>query len=128
MEGTTPLSKKIQFQFDLPKNGIKPLVDGSVEVRVRTSRELSNTDLAELMGARGTTGWALFAAQQLRESDAQGIDLAPDFPKPEAKTPSQRLRAVLYRKWEQLGSPEAFERWYETKIETIITRIKEQLD
>jgi len=44
------------------------------------------------------------------------------------KTPSQRLRAVLYRLWEQTRPADVlFEEWYRGKMESIIERIKSQL-
>lgn len=45
----------------------------------------------------------------------------------EGKSPSQRLRAVIFRWWEQQGSPGEFERVYEAQIECLIQKYKNLL-
>lgn len=45
------------------------------------------------------------------------------------KTPSQRLRSVLFLRWEQLNRPtDDFDHWYKLAMEKIINEIKEKLD
>ena len=45
------------------------------------------------------------------------------------KTPSQRLRSVLFLRWEQLNRPTGdFDHWYKMAMEKIINEIKEKLD
>jgi hypothetical protein len=44
------------------------------------------------------------------------------------KSPSQRLRDVLYVLWEHRGSKGDFEQFYIASIEKVINRIKEELD
>jgi len=46
----------------------------------------------------------------------------------ENKTPSMRLRAVLFVAWQQANEPGAFEDFYRAKMEAIITKVKEQLN
>ena len=43
------------------------------------------------------------------------------------KSPSQRLRAVLFLLWEQQGSWGDFDTWYKAKIEEIIEHFKGKL-
>ena len=51
-----------------------------------------------------------------------------DFPRPHiASSPSQRLRYVLYRRWEQLNSTEPFDTWYERMLTGITERVKKSL-
>jgi len=48
---------------------------------------------------------------------------------PESKSPSQRLRAVLYRLWEQSdGGYSDFPLFYVSKMEKLIEHFKEKLD
>lgn len=56
--------------------------------------------------------------------DALDIDLQDN-----SKTPSQRLRAVLYRNWEKksLGHKE-FKAYYSYQMEQLITHFKDKLD
>lgn len=44
------------------------------------------------------------------------------------KSPSQRLRAVLYRYWEQVQSNVDFDRYYETKLTEITEHYRSKLD
>jgi len=49
---------------------------------------------------------------------------------PKKKTPSQRLRAVLWLLWEERTGniePEKFEEWYELQIERVIQAVKNKL-
>lgn len=46
----------------------------------------------------------------------------------ETKTCSQRLRATLFVFWTQQGKPGEFQNFYESKLESIITQIKNKLD
>lgn len=43
------------------------------------------------------------------------------------KTPSQRLRHVLYRLWEHEGSEESFNDFYVDRMEKLINNIKDRL-
>lgn len=44
------------------------------------------------------------------------------------KTKAQRLRAVIYKLWEQAGSMGSFETYYQAKMEDIIDHLKERLE
>ena len=52
-------------------------------------------------------------------------DVVPEFKGD--KTPSQRLRAVLYVLWEQTKPQEEFEPYYRRQIEKIIDSVKSKL-
>jgi hypothetical protein len=43
------------------------------------------------------------------------------------KTPSQRLRAVLYRLWQQSSGGVDFESFYRMRLESIIDQVKDKL-
>lgn len=45
----------------------------------------------------------------------------------EVKTPSQRLRAVLFILWQTEGKKGQFESWYQHKMETLIEHVKKKL-
>lgn len=100
--------------------------DGSVSIKF-DSRELSSEEYMMIMGFRNCEGWLAF------QPNEDGI---PDLPKERAevdqKTPSERLRAVLYIWYKQetesnkfTGSFEAFRN---EKMEKIIEGVKSKLD
>lgn len=73
------------------------------------------------------SGWLLF-----REDEQEFTEL--DLPKEnsgyeDGKTPSTRLRGILFRYWEQFKSKEEpdFETFYRRAIELIIQKYKEKL-
>jgi len=46
----------------------------------------------------------------------------------EGKSPSQRLRNVLYVKWSQSSTKAAFDVWYISAMERLIDSVKAQLE
>lgn len=48
--------------------------------------------------------------------------------KPPSKTQSQRLRAVLFRQWEQWGSVGEFDTFYRNEMKRIIDQEKDKLE
>ena len=78
------------------------------------------------MKLKGTQGYFVFAVQE--------TITAADIPNEQLefkgdKTPGQRLRAVLFRLWEQNSSTTKgdFETFYKSRMERLITQIKEKL-
>jgi hypothetical protein len=65
--------------------------------------------------------------QQSEVDMVEGLAVNPDDTK--QRTPSQRLRAILYVSWKECdeGHP-AFDSFYAQKIERIITHYKDKLD
>lgn len=103
-------------------DGISPLKDGGMSVRFHT-QELGKDDKVNLMGYYQSFGYLMFAPQELTEEDI------PDEPLEiyEDKTPSQRLRGVIYRLWEKNGSPGDSETYYRQKMEQITNQLKAKL-
>jgi hypothetical protein len=105
-------------------SGIKSRKDRSFRLEFDT-RELKE-DAAELLKIQGTECWLLIAPDD-------SLD-AVDVPKvkPDAgtnqKTPGQRLRAVLFVLWQQIGKPGDFEDYYRQRLERIIDQFKAKLD
>lgn len=99
--------------------------DGSIKISF-DSRELSAEEYMMVMGFRNTEGWLAF------QSNEYGI---PELPSERAevdeKTPSERLRAVLFVWWKQetgagkfVGTFDAFKN---EKMEKIIDGVKSKL-
>jgi hypothetical protein len=101
-------------------------VDGSIKVTLVT-RELGGDDAARLFSLRGSEAWALIAPQEFTE-DSVKLPTEKADPSVGTKTPSQRLRGVLYRLWEQNRSGTDFESFYRIKMEGIIEQFKGRLD
>lgn len=88
-----------------------------------TTNELSVEDKLIVAEFYGKFGFVLFKSNEFSTAD---------IPKEEAedasKTPSKRLRAVLFILWKQMGEKGDFEQYYRTQIEKIIDHLKAKLD
>jgi hypothetical protein len=109
-----------QFRVYVPK------VDNSMSLRFETG-EIDGETLMVLHMARNAQGWLLFSETEPMETDIPKQD--PDL---HSKTPSQRLRGVLYVQLQQkLGRKPRDNEWdeyYKNKMNAIIEKIKETLD
>jgi hypothetical protein len=97
------------------------LSDGGMSIGMHT-KELSAEDKVQVMAFHGQTGWVLFREDEVKEAEIPKQDSSY-----ETKTPSQRLRGVLFILYQQLGETGDFEQFYREEMEKIINRIKLQL-
>lgn len=102
-------------------SGFSSRADGSAGLRM-TTQELTPKDFADLQEVNGQFGTIYFRPNDLQEEDI------PDEDVEESKKPSQRLRAVLYRVWEQNGKIGTSEAHYREQMEKIISHLKSKLD
>jgi len=93
------------------------------------SFELTPEQAAGINSNLGKAGFVAFKEEPFKEKEKEFIDtLESDFDDHQ-KTPSRRLRAVLYRNWEQNKEGyEDFQLYYNFKLEKIITHYKNKLD
>ena len=101
-------------------------VDGSIKIAMET-RELNGEDSARMFDLRGTEAWVLISPSEIKDEDVKLPTERAD-PSIGTKTPSQRLRAVLYRLWEQSHGVTDFESFYRIKMESIIDSLKGKLE
>lgn len=99
-------------------DGVSPLKDGGMSLRFHT-QELKPEEKLILMNKYQGFGWLAFA-------DYPEVELPQESPTREAgqKTPSQRLRASLYKVWENRYADIPFNVWYEQQMEKIINTVK----
>lgn len=102
--------------------GFATKVDGGASVRFVTN-ELSDEDVLELKRRQGQFGFLMFKANEFSPEDIPA-EQAED----KSKTPSKRLRAVLFILWKQLGSKGDFDAYYKTQVDKLIEHIKAKLD
>lgn len=102
-----------------------PRVDKSWKLEVET-RELSGEDIKFLAEELGTEGYMVYSPNDtITEADVPTGQADSGM---EGKTPSQRLRSVLYVLWEQSGKPGTFETFKNTQYEKFIDAVKERLE
>ena len=110
------------FQAPAIMTRISSRADGGLSLAFATN-ELSVDEKAIALQYHNLFGYLLFSPNQFRDEDIPKGD-ATD----ESKSPSQRLRAVLFIYWKQLGQPGNFEFFYRQQVEKQIDAIKNCLE
>lgn len=110
------------FTIAASLDGVQPLKDGGVSLRFHT-QETSTADKVTLMEFYQSFGWVMFSANQISEDNIPKTSASSD----QGKSPSQRLRAVLYVYWQQQGGKGDFEAFYNQNLEYVINTYKEKL-
>ncbi len=108
-------------------DGIRSLKDGSVSIVIVTN-ELTPSRAGEVFSLRGKICYAYFSANQFDKKDPMVKIVDSMDPDVKYKSPSQRLRDVMYRLWEQ--KPEGYkdsDSFYKYKMEHIISTYKSEL-
>jgi len=122
------MEEKTLLQISSLIEKVESRADKTWKIVVGT-QELDEDQARALIKLAHRQGWFLFKETPIETSEIEDIpEVALDTPK--AKTPSQRLRAVLYRWWEQnykMKYPE-FEVFYIKQMEKLIEKIKEKLE
>jgi hypothetical protein len=112
------------FQIPATLEGIAALKDGGMSVRFHT-QEVNADEKVLLMQYFQKFGWLLFSEQEQNEDTLILEDIRKDVG---GKTPSQRLRSVLYILYQQSGRLDlTFEQFYVDKMNQMIEQLKGKL-
>lgn len=96
-----------------------------IRIIVDTQENLNPDSMTKLMNLYNKLGWFTFNVHQIESEDIINL---PELKQDDRKSPSQRLRAVLFRMWEQ--DPygyEDFNLYYQFYMEKLIDRLKDKL-
>ncbi len=110
--------KPTQAIFD----GYSPRKDGSMSLRFIT-QDITPEEKFVILQSYNTFGWLLFQEKAIQEADIPKAD-----PDDTSKSPSQRLRAVLFVLWKQGNQLDNFEVFYRQMLEKFIDHIKGKLE
>jgi hypothetical protein len=101
--------------------------DRSVSIAMESNLEISTPDFAILDTLVGSAGWLTYT----ENADAPLDNVSPpseDAPS-DRKSPSQRVRALLFLAWKQnTDQREDFEAYYRRRMERLIDLLKGELD
>jgi hypothetical protein len=107
----------------IPDNGIKTMADKSVRLFVDT-QEVGPEEMVKLFQLKGKFGMFAFS-----EKDIEKLEVPDDLPEfPDEKSPSKRLKAVIWKVWESKGKQGDSEAFYRSQMERIIDKYKEKLN
>ena len=125
------MAKKSELEelFQAPAQIMKlsTMSDGGIRIEIDTSELNDPEELAKLFRLKkGATGWFLFKSASIQQKDIPDQD--PELGDGETKTPSQRLRAVLFVFWKEVkGGKGSFDDFYRHTMEKYIENVKEKL-
>lgn len=108
--------------------GYRTLKDKTLKLSFET-QELNSQELLSIAENISEYGYLAFKKEPFREDERKMIEAAETNFDDGFKTPSQRLRAVLYRLWEKENQGiETFTLYYNSQMEKLINHFKSKLD
>ena len=114
--------------FEGGVNKVSTLADGTLSINIHT-QELPDDTMMRIFNLRKSPGMVLISSDDISKSEQEEVEkFTTDFEVGKNKTASQRLRAVLYRVWENGEQLHDFPIWYESQMERIINKYKSTLD
>ena len=117
--------------FEGGVNKVSTLADGTLSINIHT-QELPEETMMRVFSLRKSPGMVLISSDDISKAEQEEVEkFTTDFEVGKTKTASQRLRAVLYRVWEQEGQPSGytdFPVFYESQMERIINKYKSTLE
>ena len=113
-----------KFQTSSAIESVATRADGTIKLVIGT-QELDPEQSAALFALKGRQGWFLFSDNELKESDVPK-EQSPEFKGD--KSPSHRLRAVLWQYWNLNTSHKPdFDTFYKGWTEKKIKEVKDTL-
>lgn len=117
----------LQLPADLKK--VETMSHGKLKMIFISQEEVKPEVRSKIMALHEKFGWLSFMAGE-NNIQAEHVANLPKLVKyeEEMKSPSQRLRGVLFRLWEQNGNPmESSDAYYRSIMENLINHYKEML-
>ena len=129
------MKNSVVFEGGIDK--VSTLADGSLRVYVGTP-ELSSETMVSVFSLIKKPGFVLISANAINQDQIDAVEKATTNAEFSEKTPSQRMRGVLYRLWEKTqpktmngdGVMEYvdFDLFYKRQMNKIIDHFKTKLD
>lgn len=123
MSMTTKKEQLFQVSSQIVK--VETLVDRGLSLKIHT-QELGPEETTKVFELKGKQGWMIFKGAPVKPEDLVNLpEIKSDIKR---KTPSQRLRSVLYVVWSKTtGQTKTFDEFYENYMGKLIDKIKEKL-
>ena len=129
------MKNSVIFEGGIDK--VSTLADGSLRIYIGTP-ELSNDTMVNVFNLIKKPGYVLVSANAINQDQIDAVEKATTNAEFSEKTPSQRMRGVLYRIWEKTqpktmnGDGEMeyvdFDLFYKRQMNKIIDHFKTKLD
>lgn len=112
----------LQVQFPAQLTKMETRADGSIKVIIET-QELSGDKAAMLFNYRNALGYVTFTPNAIDEVEVPKEKVAH-----EGKSPSERMRGVLWHLWDNGDKSLTFDQYYRNQMERIIETLKDKLN
>ena len=130
------MKNSVVFEGGIDK--VSTLADGSLRIYIGTP-ELSNETMVNVFSLIKRPGYVLISTNPLNQGQVDAVEKATINAEFNEKTPSQRLRAVVFKLWEKTqpkqingdsGNMEyvEFDLFYKRKMNEIINHLKTKLN
>lgn len=115
------------FQLPGTVSKVHSMHGRSVRVQIDSQENLTDAQMSKLMSTLEKIGWFTFSVE--RPITPEAIASLPKLEWNDGqKSPAQRLRGVIFIRWEQAGKPmDSFEMYYASIMERLIDQFKEKL-
>jgi len=119
--------EKTIFQIPATLTKYSSMANRAMKFVFETQETIEAKDISILASFHENVGWLNFAVRKLEAMDLKDLPEI-DFSKYDrAKSPSQLLRNVIYRYWEQKGKQGNFDLYYLKAMTDITNQYKEKL-
>lgn len=119
-------SMKTTTAIEATIDKLETMKDNTIKMRLYT-QELSAGEKLSLFNLQNKLCYAVFAHSDVSQLVKRASELRPPKVEAKGKSPSQRLRAVLYVRFEQEGHTGDFDSFYNAEMEKMIERQKDFL-
>jgi len=115
------------FQIPAEISKVQSMGNRSLRLQVDTQENCTDEQMANVMSFIGKFGWFSYAIDR-NIQPADIVNLPPlKTREEEEKSPAMRLRACLYVLFEQQGKQGDFEVFYRSRMDRIISMVKDKL-
>ena len=124
------MDKRIPLQIPTYLNKYSSLNTGGLKIEFVTQENVDAELLSNIISLKDKLGYLFFGVNQIEAVDLLNLPKIDKTKYMDGKTPSQRLRAVLFLLWQQTVKENGVdkEKFYEEQMERIINWVKEKLD
>jgi len=116
------------LQLQATIDGLKTMKNSTLKITLET-QDIANfkpEELAELFKMNEKLFWVAFKELEVKEEELDVKELKGEFKN--EKSPSQRLRNILFVYWKEQKGKEDFEPYYKRQMEKFIDLIKDKLN
>ncbi len=117
------------FQVPAEVSKVQSMSNRSIRLQIDTQENITDEEIAKLFAFFEKVGWFTFLPEE-RKIDAADVLTTPEWKPefPEEKSPSSRMRGVIYRIWESRGKSGDFNDYYKKQMDKLCEALKEQIN